>query len=283
MNGSASTLPAESSVLYTQMSVPIQSDNGIVDQLIQAVGLRFVGVLIILVFGLILAYTAGTLVQRLLVRIGVPDAIEGTAFERTARDFETSTVEIISWLTRYFVLGASLLAALSFAGVELCRPFLARHRRHPPQLFVAILVLIVGVVIGDKVELLVTERFRGVKLPQVNIIPSLAKYTIFFLASLVALSQIGVATLALIVLLASYMLALIVLSAVAFRDLLRSGAAGTYLLFTQPYSIGDEIVVGQIRGVVQEFDMFVTHVESEDEVFIIPNARVFEDGVGRVR
>ncbi|WP_394295036.1 MULTISPECIES: mechanosensitive ion channel domain-containing protein [Haloferax] len=265
------------------MSVPIQSDNGIVDQLIQAVGLRFVGVLIILVFGLILAYTAGTLVQRLLVRIGVPDAIEGTAFERTARDFETSTVEIISWLTRYFVLGASLLAALSFAGVNYADRFWLVTAGILPQLFVAILVLIVGVVIGDKVELLVTERFRGVKLPQVNIIPSLAKYTIFFLASLVALSQIGVATLALIVLLASYMLALIVLSAVAFRDLLRSGAAGTYLLFTQPYSIGDEIVVGQIRGVVQEFDMFVTHVESEDEVFIIPNARVFEDGVGRVR
>ncbi|ELZ98754.1 mechanosensitive ion channel [Haloferax mucosum ATCC BAA-1512] len=284
MGGSASTLLAEPSAYSTHSLFPLQSIGGFVDRLIRAAGIRFFGVLVILLLGLIFAYVAGTLVHRLLVRVGVPESIEGTAFERAARDFETSTVEIISWLTRYFVLGTSILAALSFAGVNYADQFWTIVFADTlPQLFVAILVLIVGVVIGDKVELLIAERFRAVKLPQVNIVPPLAKYTVFFLAALVALSQVGVTTLPLLVLLGSYMLGLIVLSAVAFRDLLRSGAAGTYLLFTQPYGIGDEIIVGQTRGVVQEFDMFVTHIESEDEEYILPNAHVFEEGVGRVR
>ncbi|KAB1196142.1 MULTISPECIES: mechanosensitive ion channel domain-containing protein [Haloferax] len=263
--------------------LPLQSIGSIVERIVQTAGVRFLGVLAILALGLVLAYVAGSLVQRLLIRAGVPDAIEGTAFERAARDFDTSTIEILSWLTRYFVLGIALVAALSFVGVNYVDQFWGLVLAILPQLFIAILVLIVGIVVGDKIELLVAERFRGVKLPQVNILPSLAKYTVFFLASLIALSQVGVAIAALIVLLGAYLFGLIVLSAVAFHDLLKSGAAGTYLLFIQPYSIGDEIVVGEIHGVVQEFDMFVTYVESEDREYILPNARVFDEGVGRIR
>ncbi|GGC55820.1 mechanosensitive ion channel family protein [Haloferax sulfurifontis] len=285
-SASASTAaPASTAVSASTAAsaVPLQTVGGVVDDIVRIAGVRFLGVLAILLFGILLAYVTGTLVHRLLVSVGVPEAIEGTAFERTARDFETSTVEILSWLTRYFVLGISLFAALSFAGVNYADRFWGLVIAILPQLFIAILVLIIGVVVGDKVELLVAERFRAVKLPQVNLLPALAKYTVFFLATLVALSQVGVATLALIVLLGAYLLGLIVFSAVAFRDLLRSGAAGTYLLFTQPYSIGDEIVVGDVRGVVQEFDMFVTHVEAEETEFVVPNARVLNKGVGRVR
>ncbi|KAB1194129.1 mechanosensitive ion channel [Haloferax sp. MBLA0076] len=263
--------------------LPLQSIGSLVERIVQTAGLRFLGVLAILALGLVLAYTAGSLVQRLLVGFGVPDSIEGTAFERTARDFDTSTVEILSWLTRYFVLGLAVFAALSFVGIDYVDRFWSVVIAILPQLFIAILVLIVGIVVGDKVELLVAERFRGVKLPQVSILPSLAKYTVFFLASLIALSQVGVAIVALIVLLGAYLFGLIVLSAVAFHDLLKSGAAGTYLLFIQPYSIGDEIVVGDVQGVVQEFDMFVTYVEAEDREYILPNARVFDEGIGRIR
>ncbi|MFC7203421.1 mechanosensitive ion channel domain-containing protein [Haloferax namakaokahaiae] len=265
------------------ISVPLQATNELLDRLVQLVGLRFVAVLIVLFVGLLVAYAAGSVVQGLLVRLGLPDVIEGTAFERTARDFDTSTIEILAWLTRYFVLGVAILAALSIAGVDYVDRFWSLFIAILPQVFVAAVVLIVGVVVGDKVELMVAERLRAVKLPQVNIIPLLAKYTVFFLAILVALSQIGVATLALVVLLAAYLAAVIVLSAVAFRDLLRSGAAGTYLLFTQPYSIGDEVIVGDVEGVVQELDVFVTHIESDGEEYILPNARVFEHGVGRIR
>jgi small-conductance mechanosensitive channel len=65
--------------------------------------------------------------------------------------------------------------------------------------------------------------------------------------------------------------------------MLASGAAGMYLLLNQPYSIGDQVEVGGQRGIVQEVDVFVTHVESEGEEYIVPNRKVFENGIVRVR
>ncbi|SFR69108.1 mechanosensitive ion channel domain-containing protein [Halogeometricum limi] len=239
--------------------------------------------LAVLVAGVVVAIVLGTLTRRVLDGLGVPEAIEGTAFERTARNFETSTVELLGWLVRYFVVGVAILAALSIANVNYADRFWSQVVGFLPMLFFAVIILIVGVVVGDKVGLLVAERLRGVKLPQVGIIPSAAKFTVFYLAALIALSQLGVATLALVVLLAAYLFAVVFLGGIAFGDMLKSGAAGTYLLLTQPYAIGDEVRLAETDGIVQEVDLFVTRVESDGEEYIIPNQKVFEEGLVRLR
>ncbi|SFR71601.1 Conserved TM helix [Halogeometricum rufum] len=239
--------------------------------------------LVVLVAGFVVAIVLGTLTRRVLDGLGVPDAIEGTAFERTARNFDTSTVELLGWLVRYFVVGVAVLAALSIANVNYADRFWSQVVEFLPMLFFAVVILIVGIVVGDKVGLLVQERLRGVKLPQVGVIPAAAKYTVFFLAFLIALSQLGVATLALVVLLAAYLFAIVFLGGIAFADLLKSGAAGTYLLLTQPYAIGDEVRVGDTGGIVQEVDLFVTHIEDDGEEYIVPNRKVFEVGLVRLR
>ena len=240
-----------------------------------ALGLFFVGV--------VAAIVAARITRRLLVRFHVPEYIEGTAFERTARDIGTSTVSILSQMAFYSVLGVAFLAALAVGRVNYVAAFWSDVVGFVPQLFVAVVILIIGVVIGDKVELLVAKRFRGVKLPEAGLIPTAAKYSVFYVAALVALSQLGVATLALVVLLGAYAFALVVFTVAAGHDLLASGAAGTYLLLNQPYAIGDEIRIEGTQGVVQEVGLFVTHVETDGEEYVIPNRRVMTRGVVRVR
>jgi small-conductance mechanosensitive channel len=221
--------------------------------------------------------------RRLLVRLGVDDFIEGTAFERTARDFGTTTVGLVAHLLGLFVFGVAGLVALTVAEVSFADPFWSRVAAYLPQLFLATLVVIAGIIVGDKAEVLVAERLQDVKLPEVGVVPSVAKYSVVYVALLVALSQLGVATLALVVLLAAYLFAFVVFAAIASYSLLSSSAAGAYLLLSQPYSIGDEVRVGDKQGIVQEMDLFVTHIESEGEEHIVPNRRVFEEGVVRIR
>jgi len=235
------------------------------------------------VLGVVVGYLVSAVLRRLLVRVGVPDAIEGTSFERTARDFGTSTVVILSRLARYFVVGLAVLVALSVVGIDYVDQLGGAVAAFFPQLFAAALILIIGLVVADKVELLVAEQLRGVKLERVDVVPLGAKYSVLYLATLIALSQIGVATGALVVSLGAYFLAVIVLTAVAFKQMLASGAAGIYLLLHQPYGIGDEVRVGDTRGIVCEMDLFVTHVESDEEEVILPNDKVFERGVARIR
>jgi len=233
--------------------------------------------------GIVGAILLGALTTRLLVRLGVPDAVEGTAFDRTAREFDTSTVEVLGTLVRLFVLGVTFLSVLAVADIAVASGFWGRTVEFLPQAFFALVILIVGVVVGDKVQLVIGERLTGIKLPEVGIFPRLAKFTVFYVAVLIALSQLGVATLALVVLLAGYLFAVVFLGGLALSDLLKSAAAGSYLLLEQPYAIGDEVEIGGRRGVVQEVNLFVTHIEDDGEEFIVPNSTVFETGAIRVR
>jgi small-conductance mechanosensitive channel len=254
-----------------------------VEQFLTGIPPRWWLALAVLFVGTLLSYVVTVVNRRLLERAGVPRAIEGTAFERMAHELGTSTVSIVAKLSGYFVFLLSLFVALTVAQIEYTTLFWSGVVGFLPGLFVAILILIVGIVVGDKVELLVQERLRGVKVPEVNFLPRLAKYSVFYVAALIAFSQVGVATLALIVLLAVYALAVVLFSLVALWPMLQSAAAGTYLLLTQMYGIGDEVRIGEHNGIVQEVDVLVTRVETDGEEYIIPNRKVFEQGIVRVR
>ena len=239
--------------------------------------------LVVLAIGLALAFLVGVINRRLLIRAGVPEAIEGTTFERTAREFDTSTVRIVAKLSTYFIVAVTVLVAFTVAEVRYVDLFWSDVAAFVPRLFVAVLVVIVGIVVGDKAELLVAERLRGIKLPEVGVLPTLVKYSIVYVAALIALGQVGVQTLALVVLLAAYSFAVVLLTALATKDLLAAGAAGVFLLLRQPYGIGDEVRVAGRRGIVQEVDLFVTHVETDDGEHVLPNHAVFRDGIVLIR
>lgn len=247
----------------------------------------FVPFIPLLLFGLILLVGAGvsyaliSFNRRLLERLGVSESVEGTAFERSVRRFGVSTVTILARLGGYLAFVVFVVVGLTTLGVDSVTAVWTVVAAFLPRLFVAAIVLVVGLIVGDKLGLLVDERLRGVKLPEVGLVPSLVKWSTVYVAALIALAQVGVATTALVVLLAGYLASVIVLGAVAFRDLLASGSAGLYLLLTEPYAIGDRVRIGDVEGVVQEIDVFATHVESDEEVYLVPNRRALTDGVAR--
>jgi len=238
---------------------------------------------LVLLSGLVVGVAVARWLGRLLVRFDVPKAVEGTPFERTARSFGTSTVSLLSRLAGLFILIVTALLALRLLGVLASDLFVARFADYFPNLFVAAIIVIVGLLVGDKANVMASERLSSVKLPEVTLIPALVKYSVFYVAGLLALSQLGVATAALLVLLAAYTFGLFFVGGLACKDLLTSATAGIYLLLTQPYTIGDEVRIDDHRGIVQEMDVFVTRIESDEEEYLIPNRLVFRQGIVRVR
>jgi len=238
---------------------------------------------LIVVTALLLGLAVARLLNSLLTDAGVPEEVEGTLFERTARRLGTSTVKLVSRLSGLFIVAVGTVFALRVAGVVNAGLLIERLADFLPSLFVAALVAILGLVLGDKAELVVGERLRSVKLPEVNALPLVVKYSIFYIAALVALGQLGVATAALLVLLAAYAFGLVFIGGLAFKDMLSSAAAGFYLVLNEPYTIGDEVVIDGQRGIVQEVDVFVTRIESDGREFILPNRQVFKNGIVRVR
>ena len=244
---------------------------------------NFVVAVALIVVGLLLGGLTARIIRRVLEAFDVNEAVEGTAFERTARGLGTSTVGLLSQLCGFFVFLVAALYAFEILRFLPSRRLLEAISLLLPRVFVAVLVLIVGVLLGDKAEIVVGEQLRSIKLPEVTVLPRLVKFSILYVAVLVALSQLGVATAALLVLLAAYSFGLFFLGGLAFKDLLSSAAAGIYLLLTEPYSIGDEVEIDGSRGIVQEVDVLVTRIENEGEEYVIPNYKVMEQGAMRVR
>ena len=228
-------------------------------------------------------YAVGRISAQLLTSIGVGEMVEGTTFERTAQGLGSSTVAVMARLTSWFIYGVGALFALQVVGVLDANLLWQQVTIFVPRLFVAVLVVIIGIVIGEKAALVIQERLRSVKLPEVMVVATLTKYSIIFLAALIALGQIGVVTTALLIVLAAYAFGIVFLGGIACKDLLSSGAAGIYLLYHQPYAIGDRVRIGDRDGIVQEVGLFVTRVEGEEVEHVIPNHHVFANGVGRLR
>jgi len=239
--------------------------------------------LLLLVVGLGLGLVVGRVNKQILIAAGVPDAVEGTPFERTARSLGTSTVALLARVTSWFVYGVSILAAIQVANFFDAPSFWVGVAAFVPKLFVAVVVMILGFIVADKAELITSERLRDVKLPEIALLPLAVKYTVLYVALLIALSQVGVNTTALLVLLTVYVFGVVFLGGLAFKDFLSSAAAGMYLLLNQPYGIGDEVRIGDREGIVQEVDLLVTRIENDEEEFIVPNRKVFEHGIARTR
>jgi small-conductance mechanosensitive channel len=237
----------------------------------------------VLVVGLFASYLAWRLTHSLFRRTGLADTVEGTTVERAAGRFGTSTAGIIGMLFALLVYAFALIVAFNITQVFDVSAFWVRLGALLPQLFVAILAIIIGFALGDRAKLAIQERLRSVKLPRAAVIPELVKYSIYYIAALIALAQVGVATTALLLLLAAYAFGIVLLAAVAFKDLLAAGAAGLFLILNEPFTIGDEVRVDGQRGIVQEMTLFVTHIEADGEEHVVPNHQVFRSGIVRVR
>lgn len=243
---------------------------------------RFVLALVILLLGLLIGLFLRRAVRRGLDGAGVSDAVEGTSFDRWARHAGFSTVRLFAELTAWFVFGLAVLFALRVGAFLPDEVYWLRLTSFLPNLFLAIVVLAAGLVVGDKAALWTSERLSGVKLPEVTVLPGLVRWSVLYVAILVALSQVGAATGPLLVLLAVYAAAVLIAVGLAVRDLLPAIAAGVYVLLNEPYAIGDRIAVGDHEGVVQEIDVYVTTIEDDSRQYVVPNHLVLRNGVVRV-
>jgi small conductance mechanosensitive channel len=66
----------------------------------------------------------------------------------------------------------------------------------------------------------------------------------------------------------------------AFRDILQNFLAGILLFITQPFKIGDQIIVDQYEGTVQDIQTRATLIKSYDgRLIVIPNSDLFTQSV----
>lgn len=242
---------------------------------------RLAGAVVVLAGGLFAAWLLARIAARVLTTVGVDELAERfgvhDVLERVG--LERSLARVVARAIRLALIVVAIVAAVSLLGVGALSDALNAFVLFLPKLFIALAIVLIGVVaarfVGERVAALSDQLDLGGPLPE------LARVTVIVLAVLTALAQVGVPTFLLVALLAIVVAAIALTLALAFglggRDVARQLSAGRYV--RQSFELGQRISVGSEAGTIRAFEGTATVLEREGgETVRVPNQRLI-DGV----
>lgn len=153
---------------------------------------NLIGAILVFVFGWFIAIGIGKLVAEILNKIklnqfferaGWKTALEKAELKVNASDFVGAIVKWI--LVIVFLMGAvEILGLIEFAG------FLRDVLAYLPNVFVAVLILVVTIVVVDIVEKIIRAAVEGIKVGYGRLVSVIIKWSIWIFAILAILQQL---------------------------------------------------------------------------------------------
>ncbi len=124
------------------------------------------------------------------------EALRKAGFEDFVRKsgLNLNSGRFIGGLVKYFIIVVFLIASFDVLGLSQVTAFLKDVTLgYLPQLIVAVLVLLVGGVVGDVISRIVTASAKTAGLTSANLLGVVSKWAVWVFAILVALSNMGIA------------------------------------------------------------------------------------------
>ena len=156
---------------------------------------NFLGALIVLIIGLVIAAGLGKLVEklvdalkfdRLLAQLGLNKILERA-------DVSLHSGYFVGALVRWFFVIVTLLAVSDILRLVAFSDFLTQVLLYVPNIVIAVLIMLAGVVMAAFASKLVRASVLASRLHSAHFLGALTKWSILIFAFLAALSQLGVA------------------------------------------------------------------------------------------
>lgn len=152
--------------------------------------------LVILALGWAIGALIGHAITKFLDVLRFDEALKKTGFESVVKraGLELKASKFVGWLFKAAVIIIFLIASFDVLGLVQVTQFLSQVvLGYLPQLIVAVLILLVGVVVGDALEKVVVASSRTAGLTSSGMLGKVSKWAVWIFAILVALSQMGIA------------------------------------------------------------------------------------------
>lgn len=157
---------------------------------------NLIGALLILIIGWIIAAGLDRLVTQILKQIKLDTALNKVGvrnfFRKAGVDFETS--DFIGGLVRWTIILVAFLAAADILGLAKVTDFLNEILGYIPNIFVAVAILLIGMLAANFFAHVVRGAVGIAKIRSANFLASITKWVIWIFTILVALNQLGVAS-----------------------------------------------------------------------------------------
>lgn len=147
-----------------------------------------------------------------------------------------------------------------------------------PKVILALVVFVIGLYLAGLTSRLVRRAMERRKTdPEAALlVTKIARWSVIFLAAMVALQQVDFNVTA-------FLTGLGILGftvGFALQDVSKNFVAGLLLLIQQPFDVGDSIKVTDFAGTVMVIDLRATEIHTFDgQVVLIPNADVFTNPI----
>jgi len=162
--------------------------------------ISFIPNLVVAVVILCIGWAIGALISKgishFMKMIKFDEALDRAGFGDVVKraGLNLNSGRFIGGLVKYFVIVVFLIASFDVLGLTQVTAFLQQIVvGYLPQLIIAVLILLVGGVVGDVLSRVVTASSKAANVSQANFLGVVSKWAVWVFAVLVALSQMGIA------------------------------------------------------------------------------------------
>jgi small-conductance mechanosensitive channel len=240
---------------------------------------RFIGALILLIVGLLVAKLIGAILCRALEAADLDEASArlGIDGHLSRAGLPASLSRVIGSAARIALSLVVIFAALSLLGLQFLSESLNAGVLAIPKVLIAAALVLAGLVLGgiarQRVERLTFQLDLPVSLGQV------AQVLVVSIFAITAAAQIAVSTAILLVLVAIVLAGAMSMLAIAFglggQGVARELSAGRHA--RSVFAVGEEISVANVRGTVVSVETMATVLETTDEEKVrVPNRLLVE-------
>jgi small-conductance mechanosensitive channel len=163
------------------------------------------------------------------------------------------------------------------------------------KLMVAIIILLMGFIVGKVIGKLIQKvlhemeldsllkKIIKMKVPVEQVIGNLSMYFIYFVAIIMALRQIGIATDILNIILAGFVIIIILALFLSIKDFVPNLISGIFIHQKEYFTVGDYIRIDNMQGRIIEISLIETMVKtSQGDIIYIPNSRLTKSEVIKI-
>lgn len=152
--------------------------------------------IVIILIGILLGVLLGTAVSYVVKSIQLDKALEQLGFrmiiERAGMKMNSALFfyELVKW----FVIVVFLMTATNILGLSQVTEFLTRVITYLPNVFVAVFILAIGVLIARFIEGVVSGSAKAANIESAHFLATMARWSVVVFSFVVALDQLGVAS-----------------------------------------------------------------------------------------
>lgn len=156
---------------------------------------NIIAALVILIIGIIIVKAIAKIVEKVISSLKVNGLVRKIDLVRKMErgDKKILISEVLAWLVKWFLYIALLVAISEILNLGQFTIFLNSIALYMPNVIIAALIIVVGLVLGDFIDGIIVQVLKGTKARLAPLVGAVAKWAIFIFAALAALIQLNVA------------------------------------------------------------------------------------------